>query len=161
MSSYYKTKTAAQRKAWGRKMAAAKAAKSSTLSGMGGYRGSRAARSYSRPRQLSGRGGYYDSRFVKTMNKAVPKGSFKSAGSMVGGPLGGLLGRGLSSILGFGDYEVKSNSITAELSEGESPARMHSGTSTLKVRHREYITDIISSQLLIPSAFNHSQLTRG
>lgn len=108
-------------------------------------------------RVLKGRGGYYDSSFVKKANKYVPKGFWNkmgmTAGGMVGGPegavLGGAAGSGIAKLLGFGAYRVKSNSL---LDEGQSPAAMHSTNSSLRVRHREYIGDIVSSSTA--NAFN-------
>lgn len=104
-----------------------------------------------RRRMLKGRGGYYDSKFVKTMRGYVPKGTFASGGAMAGkaiaGPLGGFLGslagKGLATLAGFGAYKVKSNSLMID--EGQSPAVMHSNSASCRIRHREYITDIISS----------------
>lgn len=97
----------------------------------------------SRARALYGRGGYYDSNFVKGMNKYVPKGTFSSIGKAVGGPLGGLAGHALSALAGFGAYKIKSNSVM--LDEGVSPPSMHSTNSAMRVRHREYVCDIVSS----------------
>lgn len=105
-------------------------------------------------RVLTGRGGYYDSKFVKTARKWVPKGTFKTAGGLIGAnlgapALGASLGNLASKILGFGDYTVKRNSM---ISEGESPAKMHSTNSSCMIRHREYICDIKASSS--PGAFN-------
>lgn len=99
---------------------------------------------------LKGKGGYYDSTFVKKANKYVPKGFWNKLGSTAGGLLAGpegalvgaAAGSGLSKIMGFGAYRVKSNSL---IDEGQSPAAMHSTNSGLRVRHREYICDIVSS----------------
>lgn len=99
-------------------------------------------RNVSRARALYGRGGYYDSGAVKFLKKYVPKNTFSSLGQSVAGPLGAVAGQGLSKLLGFGAYELSKNSL---ISEGEDPARMHSNSSCVKVRHREYITDIVSS----------------
>src|SRR5581483_10476523 len=99
-------------------------------------------RNVSRAKALYGRGGYYDSGPVKFLKKYVPKNTFSSLGQSVAGPLGAVAGQGLSKLLGFGAYELAKNSL---ISEGEDPARMHSNSSCVKVRHREYITDIVSS----------------
>jgi hypothetical protein len=103
---------------------------------------SRSYAAYARRGPMKGRGGYYNSRPVKFLNKYVPKNTFSSVGASVAGPLGAAMGSGLSKLLGFGAYRVDKNSM---ISEGESPARMHSNSSSLRVRHREYITDIISA----------------
>lgn len=92
--------------------------------------------------QIRGSGGYYNSGFVKTMRNVVPQGSFARGGAAVGGPLGGYVGGLLSKIAGFGDYKVSSNSL---IGEGQSPAAMHSTSDVTRIRHREYIQDIVSS----------------
>lgn len=104
------------------------------------------------PRALKGRGGYYDSKFVKFMNKYVPKGTFSSVGAAagtalargnpMGAQIGSMIGAGLSKIAGFGDYRVTSNSI---MGEGNSPPAMHSNNSNMIIRHREYVSDVVSS----------------
>lgn len=94
------------------------------------------------PRVLKGSGGYYDSAFVKKMRKIIPKGSFEEGGRVLGGPLGSLAGKALAKIAGFGAYTIKSNSL---IDEGQSPARMHTGSANTRVTHREYICDIVSS----------------
>lgn len=107
-----------------------------SMSGSGAYR-------YRRPAtNLKGRGGYYDSSFVKTMKSIVPRGAFSTLGSALAGPLGSVGGNVLAKIAGFGSYTVKKNSL---IDEGQSPARMHSSTANTRIRHREYITDIVSS----------------
>jgi len=97
---------------------------------------------YSQPRVLKGRGGYYDSKFVKYGQKYVPKGTFSNVGRALAGPLGGMAGAGFAKLAGFGAYNVKANSI---LSEGQTPAVMHSENNKFVIRHREYIQDIVSS----------------
>ena len=103
------------------------------------------------PRPIQGQGGYYQSNFVKKMRKYVPKGTFSAIGSAagqalargspMGAQLGAAAGSALARIAGFGDYALTKNSL---ISEGQSPANMHQGNSSLKVRHREYIMDIVS-----------------
>jgi len=69
-----------------------------------------------------------------------------SAGSTLGSGLGGRLGKGISRILGFGDYQVRANSLFKSglaLPPGESvPAFGVMGNAT-RVTHREYIKDVI------------------
>jgi len=95
---------------------------------------------------------------VKTKPKGAPKS--KAVGKAIGdtiapflpGPLkmlapfagdvGGFLGEGIGTLLGLGDYKVKKNSI---VSEGNSPAYMHSKNGSVFVRHREFITNVYSS----------------
>lgn len=112
--------------------------KSKAITGKGAYYKPR----YARP--VRGPGGYYDSGFVKTMRNVVPKGAFSSGGEMVGGPLGKFAGGMLSKILGFGAYSVKQNSL---ISEGQTPARMHTSSANTRVTHREYLADIVSSSV--------------
>lgn len=103
------------------------------------------------PRAIRGSGGYYDSGFVKFMRKAVPKGTFRGIGKAIGSAYGvpeagATAGKGLASILGFGAYTVNKNSLmSGKIDEGMSPPAMHSTNSDVRVRHREYVTDIISS----------------
>jgi len=117
------------------------------------YQGRSVSRAYA-ARSLSGRG-WYGQKFLK---KIVPKGSFSAvgkylgnlAGTAYGGPslgaaggiVGSAAGSGLAKLLGFGAYKVSSNSF---MGEGQDPASMHSVNNAVKVRHREYITDISSS----------------
>jgi len=121
--------------------------KKKALQGQGAYRVSRAR---NQAGALRGRGGYYDGKFVKTMNEIVPKGSFRAGGKMIGGPVGGIFGSLMSKLLGFGAYKVSSNSLM--LGEGQDPPSMHSNDSVLRVRHREYVCDIVSSAT--PNTFN-------
>jgi len=92
-------------------------------------------------------------------SRAVGKALAETAASFLPGPLkvlsplagevGGFLGEGIGTLLGLGDYKVKKNSI---VSEGNSPAFMHSKNGSIFVRHREFVTNIYSS----PAAGNFS-----
>jgi hypothetical protein len=70
-----------------------------------------------------------------------------SGGSMLGGYfggpigsyLGGLAGSALSTVLGFGAYKVKKNSLMSQV------PNMHKADESITVRHREYIQDVITS----------------
>jgi len=121
-------------------------------------RGQRNNRSAPVPRTFRGNGGYYDSSFVKTMNRYVPKGSFSELGSTIAGPLGKAGGAAFAKLLGFGSYNVKQNSI---LSEGQSPAVMHSGSNKFRIRHREYIQDIVSSSVVNAFQLNSYAINPG
>lgn len=57
--------------------------------------------------------------------------------------LGGFLGNKLGTYMGWGDYSVNMNSLLVP--EGNSPAQMHSDGKSIRICHREYIGDIISS----------------
>lgn len=83
----------------------------------------------------------------------IPKGLLKSlgglAGGYLGGPAGGLAGavagEGISRITGFGDYSVKSNTLsTLGTSSSEVPSFVPSGMNSVRIRHREFIGDMIS-----------------
>lgn len=62
-------------------------------------------------------------------------------GGIVGGGLGSALGSGISKITGFGDYEVKSNTLVPGLSK-QVPSF---GNDAVRVKHRELIAQIKSS----------------
>jgi len=70
-------------------------------------------------------------------------------GGVLGGPVGAAagmaLGKGLvgsmAEFIGKGDYAIKANSI---LASGQLPG-MHSNNLSIRVRHKEYIGDIITS----------------
>lgn len=117
------------------------------VAGRGAYR--------MKSKPIRGRGSYYNSNFVKTMNKWIPQGSFRNAGSALGGAAGSYYGNPAagvsigskagelaSKILGFGAYNIKKNSL---MSDCDQPARMHSNSVSTVVRHREYLFDIVSS----------------
>lgn len=131
--------------------------------------------------KIDGRGNYYTEKIVPVMQQIVPKGSFAKGGNYlggtagalaggrygmgapgaaIGGKLGGLLGKGLSRILGFGDYTVTHNSLVKEgmaIAPGEAvPAFGVIGHAT-RVRHREYIGDIVIPTT--PTSFVSSSYT--
>jgi len=73
-----------------------------------------------------------------------------AAGSFVGQPgLGGSAGRELaakaSKWLGFGDYEVSSNSIVKSMRATGTVPAMHKDDQTIVVRHREYLGELDGS----------------
>lgn len=107
----------------------------------------RAPRAEPKGEVIRGKGSYYDSKFVRYGKKYVPKGTFRALGAGLGSiygmpAAGSTLGGKLADLVGFGQYQVRKNSI---VSQGTSPASMHNGNSSVLVRHREYITDIVSS----------------
>lgn len=67
------------------------------------------------------------------------------AGNYLGGPLGGAVGLAagklISSITGFGDYRVNSNTITA----GNSVPTFKQGGHGVRMCHREFISDVTGS----------------
>lgn len=109
---------------------------------------------------VSGKGNYFldamraiDNRILKRL----PKGSFQSAGSALGGylgapQLGGAAGNLLSQITGRGNYKVNTNSII----EGDDlkPSQLSfssSGAAAVRLRKREYIGSVVAPEE--PSAF--------
>jgi hypothetical protein len=64
----------------------------------------------------------------------------------VGGQFGRAAGAGISQILGFGDYTVKSNTLSNAPQFGKTPP-------TFRVKNREFVGDVISSVGF--SAVNH------
>lgn len=82
----------------------------------------------------------------------MPTGYLANVGEEIGGRLGeragGYLGSGLQKLLGFGDYSVRSNSLT-QLIGGTGPpsfANYGKGEATM-ICHREYIGDLITGPL--------------
>lgn len=69
----------------------------------------------------------------------------------IGGPLGQGVGSLIKSVTGFGDYQVKENSLFVP--EAGDPPRVEnsSGGKSVVIRHREYLNDVISSAT--PGAF--------
>lgn len=68
-------------------------------------------------------------------------GFFEDAGSSVGSFIGKKAGGLLSSIFGMGDYTVNNNSL---LNANNPPVLMNSTSGTI-IRHREYVSDVLSS----------------
>lgn len=79
-------------------------------------------------------------------------GMFEYGGSTLGGlagptgaKVGGMIGRGLSSIMGFGDYTVKTNSLGVSgcsLPQDSVPQFVTNKHAT-RITHREYVGDIV------------------
>lgn len=127
-------------------MAAAKAAKNNKVSGYGAYK-----------RKAAGGGGrhYYEKyKAAKAAASAANNNGgwlsegLGSVGNMLMPGLGGMLGRGagslIKSITGFGDYEVKENSLMIP-EANDPPMVVNSANKSVIIRHREYIDDIVSS----------------
>lgn len=72
------------------------------------------------------------------------------AGGFLGGPMGSaagaLAGEGISKIAGFGDYTVKSNTLSTQgTSSAEVPSFVTSGMNSVRMRHREFLGDLVSN----------------
>jgi len=120
---------------------------------------------------VQGHGDYYTDTIKPFLAKNVPKGTFRRLGgaagagvgaytkipgaSAIGGAGGGMLGNALSRILGFGDYEVRSNTVSKvgkAVSAGELVPDFGVKGNATRVRHREFIADIVVPG--VPTAFN-------
>jgi diacylglycerol kinase len=88
------------------------------------------------------------------VRKAVANG-LRAGGSMagnfvapgIGGEYGRKIGGGISKILGFGDYVIKSNTLTQAPQFGKR-------NSSFRVKNREYVGDIISSTTFGSTTYN-------
>jgi hypothetical protein len=111
---------------------------------------------------VSGQGGYVTDlarqvgRHVFTeIKKATPPGTFQKLGTLGGAyfghPIaGGLLGKGISKLLGWGAYEVRANSLMGkQLDEGPQVPSFGNMTHSTRVRHREFIGDITANGGLV------------
>jgi len=147
--SNYQTKTLAERKAWGQKMAAARAAKAATISGRGAYTkkgGSKSkGKKYSRSREDS-----TASTVVKALTPLLTAG-LGAAGTAVGGPLlgaagtvaGHLSGEAIKYFTGKGDYKVINNSLMVD-DPALTPIKNKSKGGGDVFHRTEYLGDIIS-----------------
>lgn len=96
-----------------------------------------------RGRVIRGRGSYA---WAVPYAGAAVGGAMKGVGSYMGGTLGGAvgaLGGGISRISGAGSYRNISNSMIAE--DGSQVPYMHSADETVRIRHREYLGDLVTS----------------
>lgn len=71
------------------------------------------------------------------------------AGGYLGGPLGAaagtVLGGGISRISGFGDYQVRSNSLSLlGTSSSEVPQFVSNSMNNVRIKHREFLGDVTS-----------------
>lgn len=105
--------------------------------------------------QITGRGDYRTSlndlkQRVDRVMRLAPKGSFGRAGSAagmafggpVGAAVGGALGKGLSAITGYGDYQVKSNSLSTISTSVDTVPQFVRNDHAVRVIHREFVKDI-------------------
>jgi len=75
-----------------------------------------------------------------------------SIGAQIGAMLGGGVQTLLGKVTGLGDYKVRSNTL---LTGGLSPPEISNSSSkgAVVVRHREYISDVSSSQAFTPTVY--------
>jgi hypothetical protein len=88
--------------------------------------------------------------------KKIPKGTFSGIGGAIGGRPGAFLGKGISTISGYGSYQVNSNTLTRAATHQPGSidiptfAPQEHGT---RVRHREFITNLVVPE--DPTAFTN------
>lgn len=116
--------------------------------------------------QITGQGDYRTTlndlkQRVDRVMRLAPKGSFGRAGSAagmafggpVGAAVGGALGKGLSAITGYGDYQVKSNSLSTISTSVDTVPQFVRNDHAVRVIHREFVKDIVVP--MVPGAFNN------
>lgn len=117
-----------------------------------------------RTRTVKGYGDYTSAKPRKTKTKKAPRKessgggwlapALSGIGGTILGPIGGTIGSGLGSLIktvtGFGDYEVTENSLMNPSPEGPPVIQNSPGKNTI-LRHREYISDVITSA--VPGEF--------
>jgi len=126
-------------------------------------------------RKIKGKGDYEVSRpasapsgILGKLDKVLarlPKGSAAyggaALGAKLGGPVGGMLGRklgaGLSAISGYGDYDVKSNSLSKVSTSADMVPQFVKNDHSVRVAHREYIKDLLVPNN--PTAFVNTEYT--
>lgn len=96
--------------------------------------------------KIQGEGKYTMKELVEKVGKALPKGTFATAGSIVGGALGGptgaflgrMAGQTLSGLTGYGEYVL--NDIVSVKGKPKLPAADTART----IVHSEYVADLVS-----------------
>lgn len=150
MSNYQKY-SAAERKAWGKKMALARAAKQAQMNMIapGIYTGSGAYVQRQYPK-VYGSGAYNYGRAARNVyrfaKKVIPKGTGRAVGTALGAQfgnpqLGASIGGAVSKAIGVGSYSIKENSLFA----GGIPTVISSNGKGFIVRHREYLQNIVTA----------------
>jgi len=82
--------------------------------------------------------------------KKIPKGAFSKGGGAVGNFMGGAmgaafgkrLGGGLSAITGYGDYQVRSNSLSTVSTSVDMVPQFARTDHSVRVCHREFVGDL-------------------
>jgi len=93
----------------------------------------------------------------------IPKGAFAAGGSALGARMGGStgatmgrkLGAGLSAISGYGDYDVKTNSLSKVSTSSDMVPQFVKNDHSCRVVHREYIKDLIVPDS--PTSFSNTE----
>lgn len=76
----------------------------------------------------------------------IPRGTFATVGGALGGPTGAMIGKGISTLTGYGDYNVRTNSLINQTVIGEMadqvPMFRQQGADT-RLKHCEYVADLV------------------
>jgi len=76
----------------------------------------------------------------------IPRGTFATVGGVLGGPKGAMIGKGISTLTGYGDYNVRTNSLMNHTVIGEMadqvPMFKQQGADT-RLKHCEYVCDVV------------------
>lgn len=96
---------------------------------------------------------------IDRVMKMIPKGTFKNAGATAGMALGGpagaaigrTLGQGISAITGYGDYNVKSNTLSTVSTSVDTVPQFLRNDHSVRVAHREFVKDLMVPD--VPSDF--------
>lgn len=92
--------------------------------------------------------------YVKSMVKQALTNGGQKLGSMVGGKfgapmtgakVGSMLGRRISSLIGSGDYRATGLTAHNSLIQNNLPATISFTDRTIRIAHREYVCDIVTS----------------
>jgi len=103
-------------------------------------------------RRIEGKGAYNFADGVKSLGKKIdsvakriPKGTFRTIGSAFG-PGGAALGQAISTITGYGSYDVTHNSILKSTqigAEAENIPSFSKGSHGSTICHREFIRNVV------------------
>lgn len=81
---------------------------------------------------------------LKTVGGVVGNLISPGIGGVIGGSLGEVASNALAGIMGHGDYTIKSNSLLNVDTAKDSVPQFDITNRMTRIRHREYITDVIS-----------------
>lgn len=111
-------------------------------------------RSASKPRASYRKANTYASRYPNKRNYSRSRMSIgaevgKALGGIVGMPgVGGAIGklgqRAINNVFGHGDYSIATDQMM-KLKSGDTPPQFSNSGRTVRIQHREYITDVFSS----------------
>lgn len=118
-------------------------------------------------RKIKGRGNYSTFNLRGMASKldqvlgSIPKGTFARKGAQIGakyGPVGALAGKGIgagiAAITGYGNYQVRANSLSQVSTSVDMVPQFVKNDHSIRVRHREFIRDLVVPSS--PTGFNLS-----